>query len=71
MNFPTRADATLDLILTNIQDHYDESTQLPPLARSDHNSIVLTPKQFVAPKGVEVFLDVNSTTPIYLGYIIV
>lgn len=52
VNFPNRADATLDLIVTNIQDHYDEPTQLPPLGRSDHNSIVLTPKQFVAPKGV-------------------
>ena len=52
VNFPTRADATLDLILTNIQDHYDEPTQSPPLGRSDYNSIVLTPKQFVAPKGV-------------------
>ena len=52
MNFPTHADATLDLILTNIRDYYDEPIQLPPLGRSDHNSIVLTPKQFVTPKGV-------------------
>lgn len=51
VNFPTRADATLDLILTNIQDYYDEPIQLPPLGRSDHNSIVFTPKQSIAPKG--------------------
>ena len=63
MNFPTRANATLDLILSNIQDYYDEPIQPPPLGRSDHDSIFFTPKQFVAPKGVkELFLDANSTT---------
>ncbi|KAK2552024.1 hypothetical protein P5673_027046, partial [Acropora cervicornis] len=50
VNFPTRANATLDLILSNIQDYYDEPIQPPPLGRSDHDSIFFTPKQFVAPK---------------------
>ena len=52
VKFPTRADAILDLILTNMQDFYNEPTQLPPIGRSDHNSIILTSNDSVALKGI-------------------
>ena len=52
VKFPTRADAILDLILTNMQDFHNEPTQLPPIGRSDHNSIILTSNGSVALKGI-------------------
>ena len=52
VKFPTRADAILDLILTNMQDFYNEPTQLPPIGRSDHNSIILTLNDSVVLKGI-------------------
>ncbi|KXJ23350.1 hypothetical protein AC249_AIPGENE5190 [Exaiptasia diaphana] len=53
VKFPTRGDATLDLILTNIQDYYKEPVQLPPLGRSDYNAILFKPKEFSVPKGIQ------------------
>ena len=44
MNFLTRGERTLDLVLTNLQDHYETPTQCPPLGLSDHMSIEVQPK---------------------------
>ena len=44
VNFPTRGERTLDLVLTNLQDHYETPTQRPPLGLSDHMSIEVQPK---------------------------
>lgn len=44
VNFPTRGERTLDLVLTNLQDHYESPTQRPPLGLSDHMSIEVQPK---------------------------
>ena len=44
VNFPTRGERKLDLVLTNLQDHYETPTQRPPLGLSDHMSIEVQPK---------------------------
>ena len=44
VNFPTRGERTLDLVLTNLQDHYETPTQRPPLGLSDHMFIEVQPK---------------------------
>ena len=44
VNFPTQGERTLDLVLTNLQDHYETPTQCPPLGLSDHMSIEVQPK---------------------------
>ena len=44
VNFPTRGERMLDLVRTNLQDHYETPTQRPPLGLSDHMSIEVQPK---------------------------
>ena len=44
VNFLTRRERKLDLVLTNLQDHYETPTQRPPLGLSDHMSIEVQPK---------------------------
>ena len=44
VNFPTQGERTLDLVLTNLQDHYETLTQRPPPGISDHMSIEVQPK---------------------------
>ena len=43
--FPTRGRNTLDLVLTNLDDFYDQPERYAPFGLSDHVSIVLKPKQ--------------------------
>ena len=38
----TRANRILDMIFTNFKDNYNEPIILPPLGRSDHNSVFLS-----------------------------
>ena len=45
VNFPTGNVATLDLILTNINEVYDSPTKRPPLGLSDYLSIELQPRE--------------------------
>ena len=40
---PTRDNKTLDLLYANAMDAYD-ATALPPLGKSDHNLVMMTPK---------------------------
>ena len=39
----TRGDAILDKIYTNISSWYETPTPLPPVSRSDHNTVILRP----------------------------
>ena len=39
---PTRKDATLDLILTNMHGHYAAPQAFPPFGLSDHNTVLAT-----------------------------
>ena len=40
---PTRKQATLDLILTNMHEYYSPPQAYPPFGLSDHNVVVATP----------------------------
>ena len=44
VNFPTRGQNSLDLILTNLQDYYNAPEICPPFGLSDHVSIKVNPK---------------------------
>ena len=44
VTFPTRGNATLDLILTNIQDHYHKPTPYSPIGKSDHDCVLWKPE---------------------------
>ena len=44
VNSPRRGERGLDLVLANLQDHYETSNQRPPLGLSDHMSIEVQPK---------------------------
>ena len=41
---PTRKDATLDLVLTNLHMHYAEPEMFPPFGLSDHNAVLIAPQ---------------------------
>ena len=41
---PTRKDATLDLVLTNLHMHYAEPEVFPPFGLSDHNDVLIAPR---------------------------
>ena len=44
VTFPTRGNATLDLILTNIQDHYHKPSPYSPIGMSDHDCVLWQPE---------------------------
>ena len=41
---PTRKDATLDLIMTNLYEYYSEPKIFPPFGLSDHATVLVSPK---------------------------
>ena len=41
---PTRKNATLDLVLTNMGEYYTKPQIFPPFRLSDHNTVMVTPK---------------------------
>ena len=48
VNVPTRKSATLDLIMTNIDNHmYEEPTSIPSIAKSDHLCVLYVPKKYI------------------------
>ena len=44
VNFATRGDNTLDLILTNWSEYYQKPVKFPPFGLSDHCTIKIIPK---------------------------
>ena len=44
---PTRGEAILDLILTNMHESYKSPQILPPIGLSDHNTVVVSPTHIV------------------------
>ena len=44
VTFPTRGKRTLDLVLTNLKEYYQEPIQRPPHGLSDHMSVEVQPK---------------------------
>ena len=41
---PTPKDAILDLVLTNLHDHYNKPQTLPPFGLSDHSTLFVSPR---------------------------
>ena len=50
---PTRKDAILDLILTNLHDFYDDPRHFPPFGLSDHNTIAAEPRTRVSSRSTK------------------
>ena len=50
---PTREDAILDLILTNLHDFYDDPRHFPPFGLSDHNTIAAQPRTRVSSRSAK------------------
>ena len=50
---PTRKDAILDLILTNLHDFYDDPRHFPPFGLSDHNTIAAEPRTRVSSRSIK------------------
>ena len=55
---PTRGQNILDNILTNMSELYHDTHNLPPIGRSDHQCLLLTPKitQKIPPEVKQVRL---------------
>ncbi|XP_072021201.1 uncharacterized protein [Amphiura filiformis] len=53
ITFPTRGQATLDLILTNIQTHYLPPSALSSIGKSDHACVLWKPKNTTAKNTVK------------------
>ena len=60
---PTRGNNTLDKVLTNMRDMYNLTLHLPPLGHSDHQCLLIVPKQKeklpVYPKRVRLLTTGN------------
>ena len=41
---PTRKDVTLDVIMTNLCEHYTQAKAFPPFGLSDHATVLVSPK---------------------------
>ena len=54
IKFPTRGQATLDLIFTNIERYFKDPVCLPPFGNSDHNCIILNPCIKQVPNKIKV-----------------
>lgn len=50
---PTRKDAILDLILTNLHEFYDDPRHFPPFGLSDHNTIAAQPRTRVSSRSTK------------------
>ena len=48
VHLPTRENNTLDQIYTSLGDFYEPATILPPISKSDHACVILTPKMYCA-----------------------
>ena len=51
---PTRGDATLDLIFTNLHHRYNSPEILPGIGLSDHNSVIIRPVKSVRKMKAEL-----------------
>ena len=60
---PTRKDAILDYVLTNIHDYYDAPQILPPFDLSDHNTIIVSPKKRVTSSATKKTIFIRDQRP--------
>ena len=67
---PTRKEATLDLILTNMHEYYSSPQVYSPFGLSDHNVVVATPmdgKRNISSKKVTMRRDLRTNNKAALG----
>ena len=63
VNQPTRGNATLDLIITNLKDFYNSPHILPPIGLSDHNTVLCIPmKDSLKNKTTKVKIRQSKTS---------
>ena len=70
METPTRKDAILDLVLTNLHDNYDKPQIFPPFGLSDHNTIsvsALARKSGSAPEKFILKQDLRPSPKAEMG----
>ena len=53
---PTRKNAILELIFTNLQSHYENPQAFPPFGLSDHNTVLSSPKAREKPRKMTKFV---------------
>ena len=53
VNFPTRNNKVLDVILTNVSDRFSNIVPLPPLGNSDHTVVKCSFVQFEKNPNIE------------------
>ena len=63
VQFPTRGRNTLDLILTNISEYYQDPIERPPFSLSDHASIELQPKERAHVKQLTITINARDLRP--------
>ena len=61
VKFPTRGQATLDLILTNMADKYAEPESFPPFGLSDHVTVIVAPKARDAADNTRISITTRDT----------
>ena len=60
VDVPTRGDATLDLILTNISnDFYEKPISLPKIGEGDHFPVLYKAKKYIPPKDIKQFIEIR------------
>ena len=60
---PTRKDAILDCVLTNIHDYYNAPQILPSFVLSDHNTITVSPKKRVTSSATSKTIFILDQQP--------
>ena len=67
---PTRRNAILDIILTNLHEYYEKPLIMPPFGLSDHNTIIASPKERakdLISNGITFKRNINPSSKRALG----
>lgn len=70
MKFATRGDATLDLFLTNMCDHFSTLECFPPFGLSDRCTVIAQPRKRVSNQHTRTSItirDIRDSNKMYLG----
>ena len=63
VKFSTRKDVIMDLVLTNLNDYYDTPQSLLPFGLSDHNTIMVSPKERVIKSNSRITVYKRDSRP--------
>lgn len=59
--FPTKGQATLNLLLTNMGDHFSTPESFPPFGLSDHGTVIVQPKERVPHQHTRKYITIKGT----------